>query len=248
MGLELLLIAGVSLIVGILSGVVGGGGGLVLIPFLLILDYEPSIIVGTIKLTALGLVFGSLTNFKGTKYIIKKDLKFLIPVAIIATLVGPFITLNVSERLLEVMMIASLLIIAIVMLLKPDLGLDQLKSKKITAHRNLGVFMYMVITLLQTAFSSGMGALVDLVYIGLLGYSMLETMATKRYVGFFFVPLQVVIFGYLGLIDIKLGAILFITALIGARIGSKIAMKKGNLFVRRLFLATTILTAIYLII
>ncbi len=81
-------------------------------------------------------------------------------------------------------------------------------------------------------------------YVGLFQMTYVEAIATTKLVNIFSSLLATGIFTLSGIVDYPLGIVLSITMFIGGIIGSKIALKLNNLWLRRIFLVTVIILAI----
>jgi uncharacterized membrane protein YfcA len=80
-------------------------------------------------------------------------------------------------------------------------------------------------------------------YVGFFRMIYVEAIATTKLVNVFSSLVATTIFALNGIIDHLLGIILSITMFIGGIIGSKIALKINNLWLRRIFLITVITLA-----
>ena len=65
--IELVIIFAATLLVGILSAIAGGGGGLIMTPLLIFLGLSPAQSVATGKISGLSLSLGSIRGMKGVK-------------------------------------------------------------------------------------------------------------------------------------------------------------------------------------
>ena len=109
------------------------------------------------------------------------------------------------------------------------------EAKPATWQKIIGIFLLVVTLLMQAVFSSGMGMLVVLVLMAFMGMRALEANVTKRFSQVLLNSLIVLGLLGTGLIVWEVAITLFIVNIIGGYIGSKIAIKKGDEFVAKVF-------------
>lgn len=224
--LPYILIAIVGLVSGIFSGITGGGGAMLMIPAFIFSGLPPQVAVATAKMSGLGGDFGGLTAFIKSGHVRKDILKVMLPIAVIIGLITPLIFAAVESRGFQI----ALAIFMILML--PTLFLKKKTLKPPTRkHKFLGYSFYSLVLFLQGIFSGGVGSLAVYVLTLLLGTSKLETMATRRAIVAVMSPVAVTALFIGGFISIGLGITGLITQFIGTHIGTKIVLKRGELFV-----------------
>jgi uncharacterized membrane protein YfcA len=232
--LPFVLIGVAGLLSGVLSGVSGGGGGMLMIPVFILAGLPPQQAVATGKMNGLGAAFGGLSAFAKTGYIRKDILKVMIPVAIVIGILAPLIFAAIDSKAFQVILGAILL------LMIPTLFIKKRSLHPPTHRRKLaGYSAYSVVLTIQALFGSGAGSLALFVLTLLLGTSKLEANATKRAVTAVLTPLTFVALLAGGFVVLSYGIVGMISVFIGTHIGSKIAIKQGERFVS-IFMAITV--------
>lgn len=215
-----------GLVTGVLSGISGGGAGMLMIPLMIAVGLSPQQAVATGKMSALGSAFGGLSAFRKSGHIRKDILKVMIPIAIVIGLLTPLVLIALDS---EIMQNA---IGIILLLMVPTLFI---RKKSVIAHgvkkRGLGYFLYSIILTLQSLFGSGVGSLSLFVMTLLFGTSKIEANATKRAVTAVMTPLTFIGLLVAGFVHITYGLAAVVGSFIGTHLGSKIAIKKGDEFV-----------------
>lgn len=204
---------------GFVSGFAGGGAGLFMTPVLLFLGVPPHVAVATARMGAVGLSIGSLTRFFKSDAIIWRMVVPLILLSIPAALIGTYLIISIPQIYIEKIIGSILILSSVAILYKP--------RKQTNLDKKVGVatyFAFFVTRILQAAFGSGVGLLVNVVYVKLMHMSMTEANATKRVPGFIVVVITLIIFGVEGLIDYHTGIVLFAGTLIGSYSGAHIAL------------------------
>lgn len=235
--LPYILIALVGLISGILSGMTGGGGALIMIPAFIFSGLSPQMAVATAKLSGLGGDFGGLGAFIKSGHIRRDIIKVMIPIAIIIGLIVPFVFVVVANQSFQI----ALAIFMILML--PTLFLKKKTLQRPTRkHKLVGYFLYSAVLFLQGIFSGGVGSLAVYVLTLLFGASKIETLATRRAIVAVMSPITVLTLLIAGFVSIGFGLTALITQYVGTYIGTKIVLKRGEIFIS-IMMAIVILTS-----
>lgn len=211
---------------GILSGMSGGGGGMLMIPAFILVGLPPQVAVATGKMNALGAAFGGLSAFARTGHIRKDILKVMIPIAIGIGLATPFIFSAIDSNYFQ--FILGLILI----LLTPTLFIKKKQMHAPTKkHRVAGYVSYSGVLAVQALFGSGVGTLALFVLTLLLGTTKIEANATRRAVMAVLTPLTFIALLIGGYVALVYGIIGLISVFAGTHLGTKIALKRGEQFV-----------------
>lgn len=241
--LPYIIIAIVGLVSGLFSGVTGGGGAMLMIPAFIFSGLPPQMAVGTAKLSGLGGDFGGLPAFIKSGHIRKDIIKIMIPIAIVIGLITPLVFAVLESKGFQI----ALAIFMILML--PTLFIKKKTIKTPTRkHKFFGYSLYTVVLFLQGIFSGGVGSLAVYVLTLLFGTSKLETMATRRAIVAVMSPIAVVALLVSGFISVWLGLIGLVTQFIGTYIGTKIVLKRGEMFATVAMAVTILISSILLLI
>lgn len=224
---ELLIVFAAALGIGVISGISGGGGGMLMIPLYIFLGLSAPQAVATGKLNGLGSSLGGVSAFRKSGYIRRDILRIMLPIAIIIGVVTPYILVSIDSVFLQ-RFIGILLIV-----LAPTLFINKqsiaIVSKKVDQlKRWLGFILYSVILSLQSLFGTGVGSLALFVLTLLLGTSKLEADATRRSITAVMIPVSLVGLFIVGLVQLSYGLAGMAGAFIGTHIGARFAIKKGE--------------------
>ena len=241
--LPYIFIAFAGLVSGILSGISGGGGGMLMLPAFLLVGLPPQQAVATGKMNGLGASFGGLSVFAKTGHIRRDILKVMLPVAIVVGVLTPVVFVaidsNVFQGILGVILIA----------LTPTLFI---KKKRLEPpshkHKVVGYSAYTGVLTIQAIFGSGVGSLALFVLTLLLGTTKLEANATKRAVTAVLTPITFIALLFGGYVNLLFGIVGMISVFVGTHVGSKIALKKGERFVTVVMAATVTIAGVVLVI
>ena len=240
----LFLIALIGLITGFFDTVVGAGG-LISVPALIFLGLPPQIAIATDRFGVLGQSITSLFKFWKEKKIVWKYVPLLAGISFIGSLIGANLLLNVNSRILKIIVGILVLILLPLLFLKQDLGVK--KTKTNTAKRIIGLVLYFMIMTFGAFFGQGTGPLIFYALTFFLGFTMLEVLETNTIPWFVLSISSVIIFAMNGIINYEMGIILLITMAIGGYIGAHVAIKKGDVWVKRLFVVFIAVLAVKLL-
>lgn len=244
---ELLIFAVVNTLAAALSGVAGGGGGLISTPFLVLLGLPPSTAISTAKFGGFGLSVGSSARFFKEKITNKRTLVFFSALSVIGAVIGSLLLVEFSgyEAMLERIMGAIILLAGIPLLYFKNMGLKT-KSTSWIAKLN-GSVLLLVVLVLHAAIGSGIGMLQLVILMSCFGMTAIVASATRRIMQLIVTSISLVVFIAAGLVDFQFGFVAMTTPLVGGFIGTHLAIKKGNKFIVNLFAIISAVLAIQLI-
>lgn len=243
-GIELVVYSIASLLTSIAGGMSGGGGGFIMTPLLIFLGLSPAQAVATGKISGLAVTLGSLQGLKAHKVKDKRLVYIVCALAFIVGLLAPFAITNLNSDLYRRLLgVILLLMIPVLSLHKPGS-----QHRELSKGRQAFGFVTLILALgLQAVFSGGLGTLVVIVLMTLMGLSPLDANVTKRMSQVLLN--SVIVLGVLGsgLIVWKVAAVGVVTCLLGGLIGSRIAVKRGDEFVKRILIIFVCIAALELL-
>ena len=240
----LLLVSLIGLATGFFDSVIGAGG-LISVPSLVFLGLPPQIAIATDRLGTIGQTFTALIKFWKAKKIVWKYVPVLAVISLAGSLIGANILLNVDQKILENVVGVLILILLPLIFLKKDLGIKQIKPSR--SKTVVGLLIYFAIMIFEGFFGQGTGPMIFYALTFFLGLTMIEVLGTGIIPWFVLSISSVIIFALNGSIDYKIGIVLFISMSIGSYIGAHVAIKKGDLWVKRLFVLFVIISGIKLL-
>lgn len=234
-----------SFFAGFVDAIVGGGG-LIQTPVALILlpNVAVSSIIGSLKIPAF-----SGTSFAARQYLKKvtmnwKLLLIMAIVAFVSAFLGSTLLTLVSNDFMKPLLFVVLILIAIYTFMKKDFGSHQAKNLSDSKLLLYGVLMSIVIGFYDGFIGPGTGSFLVLGFVAILGFDFLHASANAKMVNL------ATNFGSICLFVLK-GKIIWAMAIpmafcnaLGGFIGAKLAIKKGNGFIRVFFLIVVIGTLI----
>ncbi|MFM2440236.1 MAG: putative rane transporter protein YfcA [Bacteroidota bacterium] len=236
----LIILCIVAFFAGFVDAIVGGGGLIQTPAGLILLPNEPvARVIGSLKVPAFTGTFFAARNYLKLIKIPLPRLLLFTSVAFIAAFIGSYCLTNMSNQFMKPVLIVVLLIIALYTYFKKDLGLKA-AFKEVQFPWYKGVAICVGLGFYDGFIGPGAGALLVLAFIGSLGFDFLQANAHAKVVNL------ATNLGSIFLFVLK-GSILWSIALpmafcnaLGGILGSKMAIQKGNKFIRTLFLLVII--------
>jgi uncharacterized protein len=231
-----------SFVAGLIDAVVGGGG-LIQIPALLIsLPNTPlPTIFGTNKIAAL-----AGTSISAVQYSkrIKLNYKLLLAILIcagLASFLGAKVVSYINVNTLKPVILVVLIAIAIYTFLKKDLGSVQTKDLPFGKQVIYGSLIGLIVGFYDGFFGPGTGSFFVLGFVVILGFEFVQASAYSKVINCMTNISALIVFVKQGNYLLELAIIMSVCNMTGNLIGTKLALKKGNTFVRIIFLVTVTL-------
>jgi uncharacterized protein len=231
-----------SFTAGFIDAVVGGGG-LIQIPALLInLPNQPlATLFGTNKIASLSGT--SVAAYQYSKRI-KFDYKLLVIISFFAFVASYFGAKTVSlikVEALKPIILVILILIAVYTFIKKDLG--SVRTKKLTSRKQLvfGSFIGTIVGFYDGFFGPGTGSFFVLGFVVVLGFEFVTASAYSKIINCMTNISALIVFIRQGNYLLGIAILMAGCNILGSVAGSRIALKKGNGFIRIIFLVIVIL-------
>jgi uncharacterized protein len=235
--LTLLILAVLAFIAGFIDAVVGGGGLIQLPALLVTLPNAPlPTIFGTNKIAALSGT--SIAAFQYAKRI-NFNIKLLIVISLssfIASYSGAKIVGIINPATLKPIILIILIAIAIYTFIKKDLGKIAKKQLSVSLQMLLGAVIGLIIGFYDGFFGPGTGSFFVLAFVVILGFEFVQASAYAKIVNCMTNISALIVFMRQGNYILEIAVLMAIFNISGSIIGSKMALKRGNGFIRIFFL------------
>jgi len=224
------------LIIGIISGFLGstvGGGGMIAIPALLLMGFPAHVAVASKKVGDVGAFLVALREYQHFKKIDWKMARWLILITIIGSILGSTIMIYMNKRILETIVLVIIAIFLPIILFNHKIGLIKRKvSKKMIV---IGIIFYFAMIIINAIASAGGASIILIIMMTFFGYKLIEGYATNIPSEFINSIIPATIYFFVGYTDVIAATLLLIGSAIGGLIGSKLAIKKENIWMKWLF-------------
>jgi hypothetical protein len=191
---------------------------------------------GTNKIAALaGTSISAIEYSKRVKF----NYKLLLVVAAcagIASFLGAKAVSTIDIKTLKPLILIILILIAIYTFIKKDLGAVQTKNLGFNKQLIYGSILGTIVGFYDGFFGPGTGSFFVLGFVVILGFEFIEASAYSKVINCMTNIAALVVFIKQGNYIIELAILMAVFNITGSFIGTRIALKKGNGFVRTLFL------------
>jgi uncharacterized protein len=235
-------------LIGMLASFFGtmvGGGTLLSIPFLMMVGLPPQVAIATERFGGIGQVIASFLKFFKSGKIVWKYLFRLTVISIAGSLIGANILININPVILHNMVGVMILVLLPLLFLKKDLGVQRVtvgKTKII-----IGSILYFFLQIFAAFFGGGTGVLIAYTLMFCFGLTIIEATATKTVPWFFVSISSLLVFAINGIINYKIGIVMLVGMTIGGYLGANTVLKKGNIWLKRLFIFFVIVSVVKLL-
>jgi uncharacterized membrane protein YfcA len=237
MDYHLLLMCCAALLAGFVDSIVGGGG-LVQVPALFILfpHFEIPRIIGTNRFSSF---MG--TAVAGYQYSKKVEIPWRTVIyagigAGVMAFLGAKISDIIDEKILKPVILVLMTAIAIYTFTKKDLGQDEKLKFELAKVPLYGLMIGSSAGFYNGFVGPGTGSLLVFGFVSVIGYGFLKASAISKIIN---VIADISSLGYFivaGYVQYEIALPMMICNMIGSYLGSKMAILKGNEFVRTFFL------------
>ena len=220
-----------------------GGGGLISLPALMLAGMPPALALGTNKMaSSIGTVASTATFVRAGKLNVKLVLK-QIPFTFVGAVLGVFAVQHLSNAVLKPLILVLLIAVTIYTVAKKSWGDESTYSG--STHRELALAFLFAggLGFYDGFFGPGTGSFLIFCFL-YMGFDFVEASANAKALNLTSNIASLITFACLQQIDYRYGIPMGIIMIFGARLGAKLAIKKGADYIKPLFIGMTLLLII----
>ena len=213
---------------------IAGGGGLITLPVLLSLGLDPAHALGTNKLQS---TFGSSSaswHFARAGTVNLKECVRGFAITFVAAMLGAFTVRQLDPSFLNRFIPVLLVALAVYALLKPELGHKDHPPRM--SRLKFDVAFGLLIGFYDGFFGPSTGTFWAMAYMLGLGFNLTRATAHTKVMNFTSNVASLAVFLLGGHCQFSAGLSMGLGQLIGARLGSKVVIRKGAKFIRPMFI------------
>lgn len=236
-----LLLIGLLIVVffftSILS-VVTGSTSLITVPAMLQLGIEPRSALATNMFALTFMSLGATLPYLGKGKLDRERLPVLIMLTLVGSVVGALLVMVVPVQSVPQVISVAMIVVTLFSIAKPNLSRVEANGIPASWMVITGYLATFVLGIYGGFFSGGYVTMLTAVYVGLFRLSFIEAIATTKFINIFSSLVATVVFAFQGIVNYQLAIILASVMFIGGNIGSAIALRLGDRWLRRIFFAT----------
>lgn len=241
--LDLSLLVSCAVMAGLIDAIIGGGG-MIQVPalFSVLPSFAPGNLLGVNKIASVIGTTGSAIQYAHANKSPWRLVTISCMAAFLASIGGAYLVTQIPNQWLRTAL-PFFLVALLIFNIKSSSGLihaPRHKHHKQSAIASAGAAL---IGFYDGFLGPGAGAFYKLFYTRVLGFDFLRSAAPSKFLNVASNLGALCVFFYTGYVDWKLGLLMAAGNLTGGLIGSRIAIKHGNQFIRKAFFITvTVLT------
>lgn len=225
----ILVLAVVAAVAGFVDSI-AGGGGLLTVPAMLLAGMDPVAALATNKLQGtfgVGAASISYVRHGATDW---RAARLMMAVSMLAALLGAAFVTSLPTQHLKAALPVVLLAIALYFLLSPRPG--DIETRPRLSKPVFTATAVPVIAFYDGAVGPGTGSFFTLSFLGLRGQTLLRATATTKLLNFSSNVGALILFVFAGKLVWFTGLVMAIGSMLGAQIGSRLAIAKGATIIR----------------
>lgn len=234
---EIIILCIAAFTAGFIDSIVGGGG-LVQTPALLVTfpQYDVATLLGTTKIPSISGTLTAATQYARKVALHWKLLAVMCSIALLAALAGSYMVTVVSNRFMKPVIFGMLVMVAIYTYTKKDFGTHTEKSLSVKKELYFGALAALLIGFYDGFIGPGAGSFLILFFIGITGFDFLKASAHAKFVNVATNMGSIIFFSGSGHILYHFALPMAACNLAGSFLGARLAILKGNRFIRIFFL------------
>jgi len=238
---EIIVIIVVGIFVGFIN-TLSGGGSVISLTLLVILGLPANIANGTNRIGIFFQTLSSVGSFTRQKMFDSLKPVWLGIPATIGSVLGAILAVDVNDKVIEIAMAVSMVIMLFFIFYRPDKWLKEKPALLSKPLRWWQFLIFFIIGFYGGFIQVGVGYFLLMALVLGIGYDLVKANAVKNLIVFFYAIFALLVFIIDGKINYLIGLILSAGSIIGALIASYLAVKKGAGLIRAVIVLSVILT------
>lgn len=234
---EIILLCIVAFAAGFIDAIVGGGG-LVQTPAALVLlpQYAVATVIGTLKIPAF-----CGTSFAAAQYARKVKMNWrllgiMTAFALVSAFAGSYLLSRVDNHFMKPLLLVILIVVALYTYTKKNFGTHTHRQHTTKQQTIYAIIISIVIGFYDGFVGPGAGSFLVLAFITLLGFDFLTSSANAKLVNMATNLGSIIFFLGTGRILFAIAIPMAVCNAMGGALGARVAILKGNRFIRVFFL------------
>lgn len=226
---------------------IAGGGGIISLPALLATGIPPHFALGTNKFAS---TCGSLTSsfrFARSKMVHFPLVKYQVPCTALGAALGVYTALRVDEGFLNWFIVVMIFAVAVYTTFKKDFGGSDKFTGLNTRNFLIGMSFAFGLGFYDGFFGPGAGSFLIFLFISVFGFDFTLAAGNSKVLNFTSNVVSLILFAISGKIIYMVAIPMALSMVLGAYVGSHIAIKNGAKIIKPIFITIALLLIIKLI-
>jgi len=243
--LDGLLLFGVGLVAGVVN-ILAGGGSLLTLPVLLFLGLPAAMANGTNRVAILVQNIVASGSFRRSGYLPLKTALICAPTALAGSILGARLAIGIGEAEFRAVLAGVIVMVCAVMIIDPVKRLDAGSGSPLRGRTSFLAGSFLLVGFYGGFIQAGVGFVIITVLM-IHGLDLVRVNAVKVFVVGLFTIAALAVFVANGQVDWARGAALAAGNSLGGWLGTRLAIRRGHAWIRRLVLAVALLFALNLL-
>lgn len=223
---------------------ISGGGSIISLPAFLLLGIPSHQALGTNKFTSCFSTLSSSIKFAKSGKVDLRILKFLLPFSFLGAVIGVTTVLNIKSNHLNLIVLILLLFVGLYSLFSKKVGFED-KFQGLSRKNILqGIILALVLGFYDGFLGAGVGAFLIFGLINIFKFDFVRAGGNCKIMNFIGNIAAVSMFALRGQINYNLGIPVAVCMMLGANLGTKVALRRGAKLIKPLFVTMSMAVAI----
>lgn len=225
---------------------IAGGGGLIQTPLSLVIlpNLQVATVIGTLKIPAFSGTSMAAVQYAKRVQLNYRQLAAMAAVAFCAAFAGSSLLASVSNSFMKPLLLVVLIAVAIYTYSNKQFGIHTHKAHTAREQWMYAVAISLVVGFYDGFIGPGAGSFLVIAFISLLGFDFLKASANAKFVNLATNFGSICFFLLKGKIMFHIAIPMAVSNMIGGALGARLAILRGNRFIRIFFLFIICLTII----
>lgn len=223
---------------------ISGGGSIISLPAFMLTGISPHMALGTNKFTSCCSTFSSSIKFAESNKVDFKLLKYLIPFSSTGAVLGVITALSIKASYLNVIVLILILFVGIYSLFSKTVGIE---DKFICFTRKnifCGTILALILGFYDGFLGAGVGAFLIFGLIKIFKFDFVRSAGNSKVLNFIGNIAAVAMFAIRGQINYRIGIPVALFMIVGARLGTRVAINKGAKVIKPIFVTMSLAVAV----
>jgi hypothetical protein len=234
-GIQLALLISIFFVTSSIS-VVTGSTSLITVPAMFQFGISARVAIATNMFALTFMSVGGCLPFLSQRKSDCKRLPVLVALTLAGSFLGALLLLLISQKSLPLIVSGAMIGVAIFSTIYRKSGAEEYKAAPSARAELSGYVLTFLLGIYGGFFSGGYVTILTAVYVALFRLTYVEAVATTKFINVFSSGIATLVFMKQHLVDYRLGSILAVAMFFGALGGARLAVRLGNLWLRRIFL------------
>ncbi|NEQ51927.1 MAG: TSUP family transporter [Leptolyngbya sp. SIO3F4] len=230
LSIDLVALLFVVAIVASCVDAIAGGGGLIVLPTMLMVGIPPSVALATNKLQGSGGTFVASLYFWHKRVVRLRDIRLTVLTTFLGAVFGVWLVLQIESTVLKAIIPFLLISMGAYFALSPELGTADQNQRM--AHRPFSVILAPLLGFYDGFFGPGTGMFMTLSLVSLRGYNLTKATAHTKILNCTSNVSSLLYFLAFGKVYWWVGLVMLAGQVIGSSLGARIVLAKGAALIR----------------